>query len=325
MHARLKLLGIVLIIALIFSPASLVLGADVDGASDHPMISRYEGSEIIDYFQREFDDYDLLVKQVETSGGLSNNPDAVLPLEGKLTRIMYRNPAERGTLEVLRNYEMALQGAGFETIFACTNDDCGGRNFNHAVYEGFMTGIDEAQADQRYLAAKLSSADGDVYVGLYVAMANVGGGPNYQRAMTQLNVVELAPMQENMVVVDADAMAKGILEEGHIALYGILFDFNKATIRPDSKDTLDQVAKLLTESPDLKLVIVGHTDNVGSMEFNMDLSTRRAKAVKDALIADYTIAADRLQSWGAGFLAPIASNKTEAGQAKNRRVELVEQ
>ena len=96
-------------------------------------------------------------------------------------------------------------------------------------------------------------------------------------------------------------------------------------VKPDSKPTLDEIAKLLQSKPDLKLKIVGHTDNKGTAEYNLDLSTRRAANVVAALTGSYAIAPDQLASEGAGLTQPIASNDTEEGRAKNRRVELVVQ
>jgi OOP family OmpA-OmpF porin len=87
----------------------------------------------------------------------------------------------------------------------------------------------------------------------------------------------------------------------------------------------DEIAKLLQEKPELKLKIVGRTDNKGTPEYNLDLSSRRAANVVVALTGSYGIAADRLTSGGAGLTQPIASNDTEEGRAKNRRVELVAQ
>jgi len=224
--------------------------------------------------------------------------------------------------DVFRNYENALTKAGFETLYSCKNDECGGYNFNRAVTE--ITNLVGSQGDQRYLSAKLPRDSGDVYVSLYVAKANVGGGPDYRRVLTQLHIIELQPMRENMVVLGADAMAKGLVEEGRIALYGILFDYDSANIKPASKPALEENAALMNGNSELELVIVGHTDNQGSLEYNMSLSKRRAKAVEAALVRDYGIAGNRLSAWGVGYLSPVASNRSEAGRAKNRRVELVE-
>lgn len=127
------------------------------------------------------------------------------------------------------------------------------------------------------------------------------------------------------MVVSADEMSKSIASSGRVALYGILFDTNKADIKAESKPALEEIAKLLTAEPELKLHVVGHTDNVGGYEANMSLSKRRADAVVAALVKDYGIAAGRLTSNGVAYLAPVAVNTTEDGRAKNRRVELVPQ
>src|SRR5690606_31898331 len=131
--------------------------ADIAGSADHPLVPRYEGSEIVAYQTEEFTDYRLMVAKAQNYGGLDKNLDATLPLEGKVTRLSYRAPADRSVLEVFRNYENALKTAGFETVFACEKDDCGGRNFNHTIAAGELySPYCEYQAEQRYLAAKLS-------------------------------------------------------------------------------------------------------------------------------------------------------------------------
>ncbi|RJG35081.1 OmpA family protein, partial [Motilimonas pumila] len=108
-------------------------------------------------------------------------------------------------------------------------------------------------------------------------------------------------------------------------IYGIYFDFDKADIKPDSKPQLDQIAKLLGDHPDIKLTFTGHTDNQGNADYNLARSRRRADAIVAALVRDYGIAAGRLNAQGMGASAPIASNDTDEGRAKNRRVERVKQ
>jgi outer membrane protein OmpA-like peptidoglycan-associated protein len=131
-----------------------------------------------------------------------------------------------------------------------------------------------------------------------------------------------APPPETTPVRAAE-MAKSISETGRIALYGIYFDTNQTTIKPASEAVLKEIANLLNEQPNLQLQIVGHTDDVGTAEFNRDLSERRANAVVQALVSRHQIASSRLLASGAGLTQPVASNKTEEGRAKNRRVELV--
>jgi len=106
---------------------------------------------------------------------------------------------------------------------------------------------------------------------------------------------------------------------------GILFDTGKADIKPESHPALQEVAKLLKGDPKLKVYVVGHTDNVGGLVANMDLSKRRAASVVLALTTEFGVPAAQLQSYGDGPYAPVASNDSEDGRALNRRVELVKQ
>ena len=94
-------------------------------------------------------------------------------------------------------------------------------------------------------------------------------------------------------------------------------------IKPASRASLQEIAKLLKQQPALKLHIVGHTDNIGGYEFNMGLSKRRADAVVASLVKEYGIPATRLTANGVAYLAPVAPNTAESGREKNRRVELV--
>lgn len=115
---------------------------------------------------------------------------------------------------------------------------------------------------------------------------------------------------------------KAELEKTGRAILYINFDFNKASIRPDGKPIIAQVLKLLKDNPEMQLAINGHTDNVGSHDYNVKLSAARAAAVVKAL-ETVGISPDRLSSAGFGPDQPIADNKTGKGRAKNRRVELV--
>lgn len=297
--------------------------ADIQGAQDHPMVGRYEGSEIIAYEQKAFDEYRLMIKPATAYGGKAKNLDSTKSLEGKITRITYRSPAERSVVEVMRNYKQALTDAGFTALFSCSDEICGGRNFNHAVVPYDLV-FGDYYGGQQYLAALHKAPEGDVYVSLYGVMNGAGGGANKDRAMIQLDVIEVKPMEANKVVVDADALKKGLAAEGHVALKGVYFDLDKATLKAESKAALDEIAEFLKANPNAKVLIVGHTDNQGALAYNQDLSRRRAEAVVAALTADHGIASARLTAVGVGMAAPVASNANEAGRALNRRVELVE-
>ncbi len=136
--------------------------------------------------------------------------------------------------------------------------------------------------------------------------------------------VERQAMNQD-VVANADALARGLKETGHVAVNGILFDTGKTDLKPESNAAIAEVAKLLKADPALLLYVVGHTDNVGGLESNMRLSQGRAEAVVKALVGGHGIAPARLKAFGNGPYAPVSTNDTDEGRARNRRVELVKQ
>lgn len=291
--------------------------------ADHPLIPRYDGAELVRHDRQEFSDYRLLTAPATRYGGISVNLDASIPLEGRVTRLTYRAPAGRSPLEVVRNYAQALDAAGFETVFACDRAECGGRNFNHAVvpYDAFFG---DYHAEQRYLAVRLSRPEGDVYAAVYAVLNRAGGGPNRDRTILQLDVIEIAAMEERMVVLESAALQRDLATDGRVAVYGISFDFDSDSLRPDSRAQLAEIARLLGEAPGLSVLVVGHTDAQGSFEYNLDLSARRARSVVEALAGEHGVDRARMIPVGVGMAAPVASNRAEEGRARNRRVELVE-
>ena len=287
---------------------AVCIGASASVAAapdDHPLVSRYEGSVLQSKKVEEFGAY-TLVKGMSFKGDLVGEA-----LKGKLTRIVYENPKGRSTLEIFANYEKALVRAGLTEIYTCEMEKCGPA-YARSAWNKINGLFAAADGDPRYLAGKIVKGPATAYVALMVG-----------RARTQLDVVEITAMQEGLVVVDAGALGEGIDRDGHVSVYGILFDTDKADVKPESKPALDQVAKLLRERAALSLFVVGHTDMTGDRAHNQALSEARAQAVVQALIKDYGIAAGRLAGYGVGPLAPVASNADPAGRAKNRRVELV--
>ena len=158
-----------------------------------------------------------------------------------------------------------------------------------------------------------------VHMGRTWIEVDVNHGTNYQ-----FHIVVETPLTQD-VVANAAALGSGLTGTGHVVVPGILFDTGKADVKPESAPALEEVAKLLKQNPTLKVYVVGHTDNVGSLAANIDLSKRRAAAVVQSLTTTYGVFAARLQAYGNGPYAPVASNHSEDGRALNRRVELVEQ
>jgi OOP family OmpA-OmpF porin len=300
----------------------LAQGEDEKGSMDHPLISRFPGSYIMIYDVKDFNEYVLPLGRME-KGKLKKSQR----LEGKVTQITYAAPADRSILEIYRNFELAFKNAGFETLFMGKKKELGDKWINEFVgatsrperYGAPALGT-RLEDNFNYLAVKLPRTEGDVYVAL------CAGSSWFQKfPVIQVDVIETKPMETGLVTVNAEALAKDIGKTGHVAIYGIYFDTGKADVKSESEPALREIVKLLQQNPALKLYVVGHTDNIGSLSSNRELSLRRAEAVVRTLIVNHGIDTARLNPVGVGPLAPVASNKSEEGRSKNRRVELVEQ
>lgn len=293
--------------------SALTMAADVPGSADHPDFGRYEGSEIRDY---SVEDYG---KTVFATGPVQTGDDAAttaLEVEGRITRILYQVPNGVSTLEVFRNFENQAAGRNYEIVFSGGPDEIDDYTFKykHPVEILRAYGIG---SDIHYFLAAKEVAGAASRVSVLVAPHSGGQG-----TMVGLIAAESAEMEQRMV--DAGQMALSLEETGRVALYGIYFDHDSATLTPESKPTLTEIAAFMTGHAEQKIIVVGHTDYVGGYDYNMDLSRRRARAVMEALVTEYGIAAERLKSDGVGYLAPAATNASEAGRALNRRVELVQ-
>jgi len=213
-----------------------------------------------------------------------------ISVEGKFTFIIYDFTGPRTNepsgLAVVRNYENAIQQAG-GTILQSVKD--------------------------RWVNGKIVKDGQETWV-----QAEKGNGQIW------LTIVEKKEMEQH-IMADATALGNDIRSKGHVAVYGILFDTGKSVIKPESAPAIAEIGKLLNADPGLKVYVVGHTDNVGSVESNLKLSQERAQAVLQSLVSEHGVAAARLRAYGCGQFAPVASNDSEDGRAKNRRVEIVKQ
>lgn len=309
LHAMLRSVLAATLAVCALTSAAQAQRADVRGARDYPGIGRFEGSVITGYQAKDFDAVKLQAKPFK-----EGKPTDARRLEGRVTRIAYRTGAGPSILMVARNFENQLARAGFEKLLGCAADDCGGIPFSEAVDVLPIPQMWVDGFDYSYYSGVRKDGAGETFAAVLVSRNN-------DEITAQLVVVAVGAMDNKMV--DAAAMKKGLGEKGHIALYGIYFDTDKAVIKPESKPTLDEMAKLLNGQRDLRVFIVGHTDSQGSYDHNMQLSKARADAVAAALAGSYRIARTRLSTAGVGYLAPVGPNTTEDGRALNRRVELV--
>jgi outer membrane protein OmpA-like peptidoglycan-associated protein len=129
---------------------------------------------------------------------------------------------------------------------------------------------------------------------------------------------ELARARQELADLQAKQTERGMV----MTLSDVLFDTAQATLKPGADRAVDRLAQFLKDSPGTHVIIEGHTDSVGSDDYNVGLSERRAQAVADALTAR-GVSADRIQTKGLGKSYPVATNDTQAGRQQNRRVEIV--
>ena len=258
---------------------------DAKGCKDHPLFTRMPEYYISSCQKKEFDAHEFIDPVTKQK----------VTVEGRLFNASYYLKKEykdqKSTIQVARNHTNAIQKIG--GVFLMKNSDGSGDTY-----------------------MKVTKEDKEIWAS--IEQDNWGGNTYY------LWIIEKAAMKQE-VVADAKFMSEGISSTGHVAIYGIYFDFNKSDVKPESDSALQEINKLLSGNPNLKVFIVGHTDNVGGVDYNMKLSQARADAVVKVLTTKYKINPQRLKAYGVGQLAPVAPNKTEEGRAKNRRVELVEQ
>lgn len=313
--------------------ANAVLARDIEGGQDHPIITRYPGSTIQWYTVDNHRPYRVPTGPVT---GYRQIEEAI-ETEGRVTRIYYAlDGGARSDSEVYKNYREALAAAGFEILaegLSPAGDrgvGVGSRKWREVLLLG--NPWNDASGAVNEMARGSATSGGG---GAIVARKERAAGTAYvlvtvyqyraDRIGTLVDVVEVAQAETGLIVVDAEAIGAGIAESGRVVLDGILFDFDKATLKPESKAALDQIAAYLKTQPDKRFHVVGHTDSKGAFAYNQGLSADRARAVAAALVKDYGIAAERLTPHGVGPLAPVFANSSDAGRDKNRRVELVEQ
>lgn len=304
--------------------------ADAPGCKDPVGLQRFEGSSLVQCEGRDFAEYVLPAGKLVSWDYSAGRPSfaAKLDVEGRSTANIYFVPKGPSSAEVFRNYKLDLEAKGFKAIYEAKGHEFGldqGRVFENNGPGEQLFGY--SAETSRYISAVKDEGTRKTYVSLYVI--DYQGGVHRKlkaevgQVLVRLDTIVAGELAERMETVTASQMEKSIAETGRVTLYGILFDFNKADLKPQSRPALDEIAKYLKADPSRKLHVVGHTDAVGGFDFNIKLSQARANAVAAALIRDYAIASDRLRGNGVGFLAPIATNGSDDGRAKNRRVELV--
>lgn len=301
---------------------------DIEGSKDHHSVTRYPGSSIVYYEEREYTTYSIPVGPETGYRTISDWID----VEGKFTRIYYELSGNSTVTQLYRNYESAFAKSNFEIlakgVFNQSNrgKEVGGRSWLGIHYiknpyptnKNILLGHGTSTAGgTAFIAGKLEKTGSTIYL--------VIGAIDHsaEKLIYMVDIIEETIMETDLVSVSASEMLKGIDTDGKIALYGIFFDTDKASLKPESESTIKEITTLLNSNPKLNVYIVGHTDMTGGFEHNFSLSEKRAQAVVEELVTKYKITKSRLTAKGVGPLAPVSSNKTEAGKKLNRRVEIV--
>jgi len=207
-----------------------------------------------------------------------------IQVEGKKTEIKYETNTPISSYKIIKNYINAVEKVG-------------GTSYEYTQSTAYL---------------HLNKNGKDIWVKVY-------SSDTYY----YLTIIERSSVEQE-IVADPKAMADDITTTGHVVVYGIYFDVNSFTIKPESAPTLKAISEMLKANSKLNVYVIGHTDMTGDLKPNMELSENRANAVVDALVKDYGISAKRLTGKGVGPLCPVSTNKTEEGKKLNRRVELIE-
>jgi len=306
---------------------------DAPGCKDTSVLGRYQGASIAWCRFKDFDELQF-IKAPHDYGSLLDRNDLKdrsgaewLKKQGRASEVRYDLAPGSSALEVAANYEAALKSKGFAITFSCTDQDC----LTGTVRDTYVLGqqldpdnvVSTTYADHaRYLLAEMNGPTGHVY-------ASVLAGDDQDRSTAFIRILEEKPMEGSKIeapkIEAPKDLSATLQQQGSVNVYGILFDFDMDVVKAESKPALDDIAKALNANPNMHLKIIGHTDNQGTPDYNMDLSSRRAANVSAALVGGYGIDPSRLSYEGAGLTKPIAPNDSDDGRAKNRRVELVVQ
>ncbi|MER5170949.1 OmpA family protein [Thioclava kandeliae] len=265
-------------------------------------------------------DYSLL-----TGPWTSAAPASARALEGTRIDTAWRlRGNQQTTLQIMAPLRSQIENAGYTVLYDCATEACGGFDFRYQLDLLPEPGMHVDLGDFLYLAAR----KGPEYLALTVSRSSNSGFVN----LTTLSagVVDAARPDNPLQITTTKGTGQesrpiGTLlqTEGHGVLDGLDFASGADELKPGSYNSLAALADYLASAPEASIALVGHTDMEGALAGNIDLSKRRAEAVRQRLISDYGIAPERIVAEGAGWLAPITTNLTEEGRRTNRRVEAV--
>ncbi|MCV2881663.1 OmpA family protein [Actibacterium sp. XHP0104] len=240
----------------------------------------------------------------------------------------YRSPGAT-TLQLLTPLRDQLTEAGFEILFECETDACGGFDFRYATDVLPEPEMHVDLGDYRFLSAQRMGDEAPEYISLMISRSSARGFVQITRVGTPgaEGATLFAASTKNPPVTELpaepEAIAAELENQGRAVLADLSFETGSSTLIDDEFVSLSALAEYLLDNPDRKITLVGHTDAEGALEKNIALSEKRAEAVREHLILALAVPAEQIEARGVGFLAPLASNLTDDGRTQNRRVEVI--
>lgn len=271
--------------------------------------------------ERAFDSYPLPIAP------FTSNSDAVQAIEGRVVWSAYQLESDASTIDIMHGYEQRLGTQGFETLFACAAEFCGGFDFRFGAallpppdmlidVADFVQLSARRASPEAYGSVLISRVLDQIYIQTVLA---VPAQPSV--TVSQTPAAE-TPRDRVILPVEERALVDQLVRDGHVPVSGLEFASGGAALSASSTNALDLLGRILNRDSELNVVIVGHSDNQGGLDPNIELSRRRAESVVAALI-ERGVPKAQLTARGVGFLVPVTSNATAEGRAVNRRVELV--
>lgn len=230
------------------------------------------------------------------------------------------------TLQLLQPLQDQLAEAGFEVIFTCTADACGGFDFRFGTSVMPAPAMHVDLGDYRYVATQRTSDSGTELISLLASRSSAAGYIQVTRVGAPDGGAIAAPGAPAVRAASATItgkLADELENTGRFVLADLAFQTGSAQLGDATFASLQDLADYLIANPDRTVALVGHTDSVGSLDGNVALSKRRAGSVLERLVTQYNIPRRQLEAEGMGYLSPVASNVTETGRDANRRVEVI--
>ncbi len=281
------------------------------------------GQSTIDTGQLVFDRSFSSGRYLIPVGPFKDDMVEMLETEGSTNKQVYQIKGDSSTLELLENSWERLSEHDFEILFKCETWNCGGFEFREVIDVVESPHMFVNLGDFQFFSASRDNEEGKQYVTILASKSNNTGfvqivfiTPREEEKLENIDFNFTSQVLEIETQLEYDFSAKGFT-----ILTGVEFNSGSSDINENSISQLKDLAVFLKENPDKKVILVGHTDLEGELENNINLSSERARSVRNTLISVYDSNPDQISAYGVGFLSPHETNLTPEGRHSNRRVE----